>query len=428
MHQFANQEEAMKVLKKAIVMNTGSTVAEEIQAKIGHIIEAIPATVRESLDPDDTIAAAQYAETYFATLNKNAAPAGNAVATQAGAAPKAAKKSGDFALPSISTEAQKAAMEIITANFAQRLENTKATSILKLVVENPKQSERFKGLNFVPKAYDAAKWEEWEKALVPGDDNRKAFEELKEAAGKKSMEIYINDDNRKVIGARIELPSGEAGKSSAAAPVLLRADKLIGVMTTKTAGRIPSEKTGIGATLSQVRPSSKGSQLDVTSQMFKPNVKWTGKKEALADEKKVEVANQAKKEGGKTVTGKVPVKSEKFFTVYLGDETNLDSKGNRKTRKVRLTGEVEAVQYVRASEEYTKEFGPVAVKGVVSADLSDKEKDEARRLTFDLIRAASNNQLAGVDGLGEEFKQALSNIKQAEQTGTAKAVAGLGLE
>jgi hypothetical protein len=334
---YSNVNDAREFLVKELV-SQGILGKDQQDAEIAAVVAAIPTATRAEYGEDDIVAAANYWPTYQAAKGaiSNASNPASLQSAGAGAVIKATRSSAEFIPPVLADEVMEAARELVQAKAAERVQNTAQTSINTLLVENPPASEMYGKLRVIPRV-TVEKLGEYEKLLVDDPENKAAFKRVKEAVNKTALSVYCNDKNRRLRGVRVKTPASGEGKGHLE-DIILTIEGLFGFLATKVIGRIPSDKTGIGVVMTAIKAAQKaGKKADATAPKGKPRVKWVGKTAALKEGRNIEVINEVEKVGNKVETRKGRLRIADSFKVYVGDERN--SKGERKTRTIRLSGE-----------------------------------------------------------------------------------------
>jgi len=408
------------VVKELIKKGILDKAAQDTE--ITNIIGAIPPSTAIGYGTDPIVKAANFLSTYYA-MNTKEESGKNITTTQAGNITAAGGKRGEFVAPVLPDAQQNKAREILLNKQAERIQNTAMTTVVNFIVRNPKASEMYKGLTVIP-TVTPEKLKEYEDNLVDELKNKEAFTRVKEAANKKHMPVHINDLNRKMLGMSVETPKMVEGKTNLTTEQLSN-EAIPGFLSIRVIGRIPSEKNGIGCAVTSISSVGKpGKKADVTATLGRPRVKFVGKTAAMADptEKFILIANEYSMVGTKKEVKKGRLRIAESFKVYSGTET--DSKGNRKTKTIRLSGECTSIPVMKRKTEFIAKFGDETDAKVISAHLSDADKAKALELTLDLAAAAVGGKIAGgVGGLGTEFNELIAQIKQADNAAGTKAVA-----
>lgn len=412
-------QEAKNFLSEKMI-TAGILDASEAKAEVAKIVAAIPPATRASYGEDDEVAAANFYNTYIEADTANSA---SPIAIQETAIAANTAKI-EFTAPTLAEEAMEAAMDILKASQDQKVQNTANTQITHFIIRNPKASEMLAGIKIVPETPED-KLKEYESMLVDTPENKKKFAALKEAVqSKKMVDVYMNDASRKVLGLKVTTPANQEGKTSTQ-NIILTNDSLIGFLVTNVLGRIPSDKTGVGCRLTAISPvKAKGSKTDATAVQGKPRVKWVGKTQAVKDPegKMLVIANTYQRAGDKKEVKKATLRTDSFFEVYVGTETN--NKGDRRVRKIRLSGKSAQVPVLKRLPEFISAFGDETDSKTISANLSAEEKQQAFDLTLQLVTSAADNKLFISSSFGAEFEGIINTITKANKAAGKNAAAG----
>ena len=421
---FNTRDEAMEYLVKELI-SKGLLDKAAQEAEITKVVASIPPATRPTYGEDDVVAAANFWTTYNQMVGSApSVPAASPINLQTTGGVAPSNRRAEYVVPVLAEEAMQAAKDILLQKQSQRVQNTAMTSVDSFIVRNPKASEMLQGLEVVPLC-PVEKLDEYEANLVDTEENKAAFKRIKEAViGSKKLPVHINDANRKVLGFKVTKPTQGEGKTSNES-VTLTPDGLIGFLATEVLGRIPNEKNGIGCMITSIAPAAKaGRKADATAPQGKPRVKWVGKTAALVDptEKHIVVANTYAVTGNKKETKKGRLRIADSFEVYNG--TELNSKGKRKTKRIRLSGESTLIPVMKRLEDFVSKFGPEADAKTISANMSDADKAKALQITMALVSAATEDQLAGgTSALGDQFNNIISQIRKAGKEAGKSAVA-----
>ena len=318
----ARQDLELKFAQRGVV---GDAVNEHIQK----VVNSIPAIVRSNYHEDDTIAAAQYVDKYFATL-ENGQPT-TQVPTET---PKATT---EFAIPASDLKAIQAYQN---NTKAQRTDRAAKTRIAKLVGDKPYPGTYLnKDDKMIPNA-DVAKFESYREKLVDTPENVQAFNQCLEAVKNKTpMAIYIPEESKwspRTIGAEITTP----------------ADNGTGMV----------EKTyDTNKLLSFI---------------------------AFDNPDKHVFASRIKKNGNDVVTKEGTVRSALSFQIYTG---KTDKMGEKKTRTIRVPGRMAVPRWERLNPVYEDIFGPTEKQSNIVTLPTAKERQAMDTIINKTLYAIQNN-------------------------------------
>lgn len=415
--QFKTTDEATPYLMSKFVTR-GIVLQEQIDAEVDNIVAAIPTATRDAYGEDKYVAAANFYPTYEASFVSNEggnqgedkSPVNVQNGTPNVPAARAAKEA--YERPALTDSQQAAMASIIEASQAARIRNTPLTKIVKLLVRYPLQSSYANGRKVVPKC-TPENLAKYEKDLVQTPENMAAFKLVKEAVeGNKPMEVYINDKNVKVEGARISTPAIGEGKTNME-EIVLTNEQLAGFLITRVIGRIPNDPV-VGVELRTMSSAKAKRHGDASVKVARPTLRWVGRTQALENfSANAETTCEVSKVGNKEETRKVRMRINESFQINNG----TNQKGEVKTRTVRLTGELADAPKFRRKEEFRSILGELSDSQTLSAVLSPEEKSAALQTSIDMISSAVASQLqGGLGSYGEEFQNMVKQIAEAANT------------
>lgn len=425
---YKTQEEAMSFLNQRLI-NDGIFGEQEIRKAIQDIVDSIPPSMADAYGETDEIKAANYYETYKTQVGNTSnvpdeKPAFEIQDHKPGDIVDK-KKSTAFVVPVISDAIAEKIHARTKASTAERYKKQLATSIDAIVVENPKPSVLYKGVKVTPIATEE-RLAEIEKMLVPEEENLKAFKMIKEAVGKTKLPVFMNDASGKVRGVQISTPADGEDKNQIQ-QMLLTTEMLTGFLISDVLGRIPTGDTGIGVVLQKLEAvKKKSAKADATAAAGRPKLTWVGKSAAVKNDENLLVLNKvAVDEKGKKITKPGKLKIAQGIKVYVGDESNVTAKGERKTRTIRLSGEYEDIPvFDRKEPAYRDIFGDVKTKGIISGYMSEAEKAEANKVIQDAMIASVSGVLEGANLLGDKFASILDELQEVQEENSAATLAG----
>jgi hypothetical protein len=375
--------EANKILIQKIVQN-GKDPAD-FESWVKRIVEAIPAAERAAFGEDDTEAAVAYADTYFDALNTDAS-VGSPTETQGAA----------FESKPIGMSAeQQNLLDETTASLVKPGWAEKST-IVKLLVEKPAPSSYIpEGTKVVPtcKPNNRQKYESnvWE-------DDKAALAEVMAAVDNGTpIEVYVNDSNRKIVGAKVNRPSGEPGQETNIDTVYTK-EKLIGyILGTLEANPIPpNPANGLAA---QVKASKPRATTKVSTRIQEgaavPRLIFSGKTKALEDPNAFEVIST---QSGEVQTGKLRI--TKTFKIRTN---KFRQDGTEIIRTVRLTGDYNNMPvWKRTTDEYSRLF---PFRSAFGGSGQTKLNPEETRKALAGIILSDKSSVYGLDDLAAKFKE-----------------------
>lgn len=369
----ARRDLELKLAGRGIV---GDAVDEEIKA----IAKAIPEIVRGSYDADETIAAAQYADKYYAALENG----GGAPTPQTPAQPKV----GGTPEVSIPAADLKAIQQFQNSTKAARNEKAAKTRIVKLIGDKPYPGDYLgKDLKMTPNS-DEDKFAKYREVLVDTPENIDAYNKCMEAIKNKTlMDIYIPERSKwspRTIGAEVSTPS-DNGSGVSEKPMDM--NQLIAFVAFELAGIIVNDAKTIGAKLASVRVK-KSKKASASQGALAPRLNISNRKLAYATADLHTFASVPKKNGNEVLTKEGTVRSALSFQIYTG---KTDKDGNKKVRTVRVSGRANVPKWERANAVYEDIFGPVEKSGDVFTALTTKEQQAMNVILSKTIYAIQND-------------------------------------
>lgn len=396
MSETQNSEQSFNLLAAQYGM-FGPEAIPELKAKIlASIPTAVVATMADKSDDEKVYA---YAPTYFKNLNGmqgNATPQPQQVPT--------VPTENITAIPA-GDAAKLAAFQESTQS--ERLERTQKTKITKVIGDKPYPGEYFtKEMTMVPTT-SIEKLNEYEAALVEGDENRANFNAAKEAVlNKKAIPIYIPSREKwspKLLGLVFDTPA-EQGAQNAEVPMTMA--KSLAYTAISLVGYVANTPNTIGAELALVK-SRKKKQAGAGGNTYEPRLKVANRKKAFSDANLHVYASRMRKNGDKVVTKEGTVRGALSFKIK---STKTKDDGTPIIRTVRLTGTAQVPVYERISAEMTKLFGTGENnRDIISVPVTEKAKSAlANAITRTAYTVMQNSSTYG--NLGQELKDKISSM------------------
>lgn len=388
----ARQDLELKFAQRGVV---GDAVNEHIQK----VVNSIPAIVRSNYHEDDTIAAAQYVDKYFATL-ENGQPT-TQVPTET------TKATTEFAIPASDLKAIQAYQN---NTKAQRTDRAAKTRIAKLVGDKPYPGTYLnKDDKMIPNA-DVAKFESYREKLVDTPENVQAFNQCLEAVKNKTpMAIYIPEEGKwspRTIGAEITTP---ADNGTGMVEKTYDTNKLLSFIAFDLTGVIVNDANSAGAKLASVR-ARKTSKAAASQTALTPRLNIVNRKVAFANPDKHVFASRIKKNGNDVVTKEGTVRSALSFQIYTG---KTDKMGEKKTRTIRVPGRMAVPRWERLNPVYEDIFGPTEKQSNIVTLPTAKERQAMDTIINKTLYAIQNN--------AENYGDVSYQIEQAIQEAAGKA-------
>lgn len=376
-------------------------VGEAVDEEISKIVKAIPELMRDNYDADDTVAAAQYVDKYFAKMDGEVAPTAQT--------PKAPAVGGT---PEISIPAaeMKNITSFMNATRASRMEKAQHTKITRVVGDKPYPGTYLHaGTTMIPHA-DETKFAAYEEKLVDTPENREAYKKCMDAIKSKSpMEIYIPEEGKwspRTVGIEVTTP-GETG--SAEVTKTLDTDQAVSFVACELAGYITCDANGIGAKLASVRVK-KSAKASASQSPLSPRLNIVNRKHAYEDANMHVFASKVKKNGNEVVTKEGNVRSALSFQIRTG---KTDSQGREKTRTVRVPGRTNIPRWERTTPAYEEIFGPAEKQSnVVTAPTASERKAMDQILSRTLY--AIQNDASTFGNASYQLEQELQKVSAAQ--------------
>lgn len=335
-------------------------IGDAVETEIEKIVKSIPQLVRDQYDADDVVAAAQYADKYYAAMD------GGAPVAQPTKAP-----TGGAVEVSIPAADLKAIQEFQSNTRAARTEKAQKTKITMLIGDKPYPGTYLKPDQKMTPKCDIAKFEAYRENLVDTPENKAAYEKCLEAIRNNTpMDIYIPEEtkwNPRVIGAEVSTPA-ENGSALEQKPFDMKG--LLAFVAYDLCGYIMCDANGIGAKLGTVR-TKKSAKASSTQSALSPKLNLVNRKEAFQSPDKHMFASQVKKNGAEVLTKEGSVRSALSFQVYNG---KTDAMGTKQTRTVRVFGRTQVPRWERKNAAFEDLFGATEKQTNVVTAPTTKER------------------------------------------------------
>lgn len=335
---------------------------DDIPKMIDKIVAAIPPATREKY-PDDKVEAALAFWPMYTEMTNTGAGAGT---PQTPTVTQPTQPVVPQAAPSTLSSAQiNAIKQSQQKNRAANEERAAKTTVDRLLIDKPDPATYLKeDMTVVPTIADS-KLQEYEAALVQDQANIDAFNQLKAAVKEgRALPIYISKPQNKVVGFEISTPLGEQGQETIQKKNLTM-QQMLGFVTTKLPGYIPTSENSIGVKLrwNKPRPNAKASA-DGKPQTGSPSIMVGNKKEIINRGERCVITSQIEMNGDQPVMKQGKLRTRLSFKIVTDRK---DSDGQPIIRTVRLLGDAEVPKFTRINEEYDRLFGSAERdRGIIS--------------------------------------------------------------
>lgn len=402
-------EEGRTYTKEEVMTNLATDhglFGPDAEKHVRDTVAAIPAATRGQY-PDD-IWAAFVAYSSVTAQNSPMNPPANpsAVETTTPAEEKKGRKNANAVR--LSASEVQASRATVDKSMKERVDIMNQTTVLNLCIDRPSPIDYIpEGTTIIPKC-TPEKLKEYEAALVPGEQNKQAFETLKAAVENGTpMPARIGTNAYKVIGVQIEHPADEPNQPSVTE--YMSTDKLMGYLVTKVPGFIQAQKpNGITIRIRWNQSDAKNSSGEYAE--GSPSILYVGKKDIIASGQTVctsKVKTSAQEPEGVKIESNL--RTEMSFKIY----TKASNERSRGERTVRLSGRASIFDLERSTDEFQNIFGNIGRAAQMTlptgAELEKLTSGVANTIAW--MAQKNNSSRYGVEDFMSQIKDATGSTE-----------------